>query len=164
MPPDLATTSRANEFGITLISLDEDFRKQYEPGAAPYSDRIARLRFLHNKGFKTWVSIEPYPTPNIITQDLKAVLGRVAFADKIIFGRLNYNRLVPQYPDYLTFYDQMAQSVADYCEKHEQEYHIKNGTWSNGHAKRPAAHDGDSVHLLYSRVRSHVAAAPRVED
>lgn len=164
LPHQLIETSHDNEFGITLISLDEDFRKRYEPGAAPYLDRIAHLRFLHDKGFKTWVSIEPYPTPNIITQDLKAVLCRVAFADKIIFGRLNYNRLVTQYPYSLTFYDQMAQLVSDYCEQHGQDYHIKKGTWSNGHAKRPTGKDGDSVRLLYGRVDPRVAAGPKAED
>lgn len=159
LPHELAETSRDNEFGITLISLDEDFRKEYEPGAAPYTDRIAYLRFLHNKGFKTWVSIEPYPTPNIVTQDLKAILRRVAFADKIIFGRLNYNRLVTQYPDYPDFYDKMAQLVSGYCEKHGQEYHIKNGTWSKGHVKQPTSQDGDSIRLLYGRADLRVAAA-----
>jgi len=159
LPHELAEMSRDNEFGITLISLDEDFRKEYEPGAASYADRIAYLRFLHNKGFKTWVSIEPYPTPNIITQDLKGILRRVAFADKIIFGRLNYNRLVTRYPDYLVFYDKMAQLVSGYCEKHGQEYHIKKGTWSNGHMGPLAGQDGDSIHLLYDRIDPRVAAA-----
>ena len=159
LPHELAETSHENEFGVTLISLDEDFRREYEPGAASYADRIAHLRFLHNKGFKTWVSIEPYPTPNIITQDLKDILRRVAFADKIIFGRLNYNRLVTQYPDYLAFYDTMAQLVSDYCEKHGQEYHIKKGTWSNGHMRPLAGQDSDSIRLLYGRADPRVVAA-----
>lgn len=155
LPPELAETSHDNEFGITLISLNEDFRKEFEPGAAPYKDRIERLRFLHDKGFKTWVSIEPYPTPNVIAQDLKGILRRVSFADKIIFGRLNYNRLVTQYPSHVEFYDQMAQLVADYCEKHGQKYHIKKGTWSSEHMKQLASRDGDSAHLLYDQTISH---------
>jgi DNA repair photolyase len=157
LPHELTETSPDNEFGITLVSLDEDFRKKYEPGAASFSDRIANLRLLHNKGFKTWVSIEPYPTPNILTQDLKIVLRRVAFADKIIFGRLNYNRLVTQYPDYLAFYNQMAQLVSDYCEKHGQEYHVKRGTWGDAHTRQPAGQDGDSIRLLYDQVGPRLA-------
>lgn len=149
LPRELAETSHENEFGVTLISLDEGFRKEYEPGAASYADRIDRLRFLHDQGFKTWVSIEPYPTPNIITQDLSRILHSVAFADKIIFGRLNYNRLVTRYPDHLVFYDAMAQLVSDYCEKHRQEYHIKKGTWSERHVEPVRRQDGDSVRLLY---------------
>lgn len=76
---------------FTLISLNELFRQQYEPHAAPYKDRIDCLRTLHDKGVKTWVSIEPYPTPNIIDQDFQEILEAVSFVDKIIFGKLNYN-------------------------------------------------------------------------
>ncbi len=38
------------------------------------------------------VSIEPHPTPNIMDQDLGAILESVDFVDKIIFGKLNYNK------------------------------------------------------------------------
>ena len=70
LPKKLSNMSRNNEYGITLISLDEKFRKEMEPNSAPFIKRINSLKYLHNKGFKTWVSIEPYPTPNIIDQDL----------------------------------------------------------------------------------------------
>jgi DNA repair photolyase len=150
LPRELVDTSKTNEFGITLVSLDEGFRERYEPGAAPYVDRIAHLRFLHNKGFRTWVSIEPYPTPNIILQDIEPLLKRTAFADKVIFGRLNYNRLVTQYPGYLAFYDSMAQAVSSFCTRHGQDFHIKKGTWSSRHTEEANRCGTDSVHLLYS--------------
>ena len=70
LPKELAELSKENEYGITLISLNEDFRKEMEPGSAPYKDRINALRYLHDKNCKTWVSIEPYPTPNIIENSL----------------------------------------------------------------------------------------------
>lgn len=69
LPIELTDLSQKNEYGITLISLDEDFRKQVEPNASSYSERIASLKALHDKGCHTWVSIEPYPTPNLIHQD-----------------------------------------------------------------------------------------------
>ena len=71
LPPELAEFSKENEYGITLVSLDEQYRKKMEPGSAFYSDRISALKFLHDEKFKTWVSIEPYPTPNIIHQELQ---------------------------------------------------------------------------------------------
>jgi len=40
--------------------------QKFEPFSAPYSLRVASLKYLHEKGFKTWASIEPYPTPNFI--------------------------------------------------------------------------------------------------
>jgi len=90
--------SRQNEYGITLVSLDEDFRKSYEPYAAPFEERIEALRYLHEMGFKTWVSIEPYLTPNIVSQELEEILAKVSFADKIVFGRLNYNAKIRAFP------------------------------------------------------------------
>ena len=70
LPSELVGYSKENEYGITLVSLDEEFRKRMEPNTALYADRIQALRVLHDAGCKTWVSIEPYPTPNIIEQDL----------------------------------------------------------------------------------------------
>lgn len=92
LPIELAQLSLGNEYGITLVSLDEAFRKEMEPNTAPYKERIAALRALHDAGSKTWVSIEPYPTPNFIEQDLNEILEAISFCDKIIFGRLNYNK------------------------------------------------------------------------
>ena len=71
--------------------LDEDYREKIEPGAASYADRLAALKALHDEGCKTWVSIEPYPTPNLIDQSLTEILEAVSFVDRIIFGRTNYN-------------------------------------------------------------------------
>lgn len=131
LPKQLENTSLQNEFGITLISLDEDFRKKMEPGSAPYKDRIKSLKYLHDKGFKTWVSIEPYPTPNFIDQDLSKILKKLNFVDKIIFGRLNYNSKVSEYKDHKKFFNEKANEVITFCQKNSKEYHIKEGTITN---------------------------------
>lgn len=128
LPKELANLSKQNEYGITLISLNEDFRKEMEPCSAPYIERIQALEYLHNLGYKTWVSIEPYPTPNFIEQDLGEILKELSFVDKIIFGRLNYNAKVSQYKDYKRFFNEMANLVVDYCKANKKQYHIKEGT------------------------------------
>lgn len=127
-PEEVLKTSKNNEYGITLISLNEKFRNEYEPGSAPYKARINGLRNLHENGFKTWVSIEPYPTPNIIEQDLKEILEAVDFTDKIIFGRLNYNKMVSSYKGYKEYYNNLAVQVVEFCELKGILYHIKEGT------------------------------------
>lgn len=128
LPKKLADLSKDNEYGITLISLNEDFRKEMEPGSAPYKERIEALKYLHNKGCKTWVSIEPYPTPNFIEQDLSKILSELKFVDKIIFGRLNYNAKVSQYKNYKQFFNDMANLVINFCKTNNKQYHIKDGT------------------------------------
>lgn len=131
LPEALAELPLDNEYGITVVSLDEEYIRKYEPGTAPVDERIAALQELSNAGKKTWVSIEPYPTPNIVDQNLRELLDTVAFADRIIFGRLHYNKRVSEYLNHKMFYNQCAADVIRFCENHGISYHIKNGTLTN---------------------------------
>lgn len=128
IPIDLKDFSKENEYGITLISLDEKYREKYEPGAAPYKERIQALKKLHNADCKTWVSVEPYPTPNIIEQDIRDILDEISFTDTIIFGRTNYSKEISSYKEHKKFYNEQAQIVIDYCKEKEIEYYIKEKT------------------------------------
>jgi len=128
LPLELSNLNKSNIYGITLISLDEDFRKVMEPFSAPYLERIAGLKQLKQRGFSTWVSIEPYPTPNIIKQDISILLDKVKFVDKIVFGKLNYNKKVSEYNNAKIFFNKMAKEVITFCKKMNIECHIKNGT------------------------------------
>ena len=111
LPIELADLSMENQYGITLISLDEPFRENIEPNAAPLKERINSLYELHKRGCKTWVSIEPYPTPNIIEQDFDEILNSISFVDKIIFGRTNYNPEVTKHPNHKEFYNELSVQV-----------------------------------------------------
>ena len=117
-----------NEYGITLVSLGEGFKKEFEPYSAPYKDRIKALKYLQGKGLKTWISMEPYPTPNLVKQDLRKILKVVSFVDKIIFGKLNYNVESNQSGYNGDFYQGCADIVIEFCKKNDIEYHIKYGT------------------------------------
>lgn len=128
LPAELAELADANEYGISLISLDENYRARMEPGTAPYVERIHALKFLHERACKTWVSMEPYPTPNLIEQNLSEILSAIDFTDKIIFGRTNYSKDVSAYVDHKNFYNECAAQVIDFCESHAIDYHIKHGT------------------------------------
>lgn len=128
LPIELADLSQDNEYGITLISLDEAYREKMEPYAAPYKERLAAMKALHDRGCKTWVSIEPYPTPNLIQQDLQKLLEALAFTDRIIFGRTNYSKEVSEYTQHKQFYNDCAQQVIRFCEDKGITYHIKNKT------------------------------------
>lgn len=129
LPQRLAECSRDNGYGITLISLDEEYRGRMEPGAAPYDKRLEALKWLHDRGCKTWVSMEPYPTPNLINQDLNELLEAVSFADRIIFGRTNYSKEVTSgYPEHKKFYNEKAKEVIDFCTNRKIAYHIKEKT------------------------------------
>ena len=117
-----------NEYGITLVSLNEDFRKEFEPNSAAFKDRIKALKQLHDKGLKTWVSMEPYPTPNLIKQDLLEILEGVSFVNKIVFGRLNYSVKSSEFKYSKEFYNSLALSVIKFCKRNKIAYYIKQGT------------------------------------
>ncbi len=135
LPYKLASFSKKNVYGITLVSLDEGYRENYEPGSAPYEVRISALEALHAAGCRTWVSMEPYPTPNLIEQSLHNILERVSFADRIIFGRTNYNKTVSSYPRVKSWYNDQATQVIAFCKSKGIDYYIKKGTMSDGLSK-----------------------------
>mgnify|MGYP000024076354 FL=1 len=128
LPIELKECSLRNEHGITLITLDEDYRRKMEPGAASCEERLAALRALHDAGCRTWVSIEPYPTPNLIEQNLHDLLESVGFVDRIIFGRTNYSKEVSAYTAHKHFYNKCAAEVVQFCQERNISYHIKEKT------------------------------------
>lgn len=104
-----------NICGISLVSLSEDFRRQWEPGASPYQERIAALEYLHDNGCYTLAHIEPYPTPNIFQQNLELLLKAVGFVDQIMFSGWNYNPRVKEFEGYQQFYSEQAAVVHRFC-------------------------------------------------
>lgn len=126
--------SPLNEYGITVISVNEDHRIKFEPNATSYEDRIENLRKIHVAGLKTWASIEPYPTPNISKQNLLTLLEKISFVDKIVFGRLNYNGEVTNYPYHKGFYNKCVSDVISFCKQNKIHYHIKTGTDTKSHS------------------------------
>ena len=119
-----------NEYGITLVSLNNKFKKEFEPFSSPYEKRIDSLRKLHDAGLKTWVSIEPYPTPNLdgTAVNIENILEKIKFVDKIIFGKLNYNVNSSKFCNNKSFYSEISKRVIEFCEKNRIKYHIKFGT------------------------------------
>jgi len=127
---------QTNEYGITLVSLNNKFKQKFEPFSAPYEKRIRSLKKLAKAGLETWVSIEPYPTPELdkTADDLETLLEKIKFVNKIIFGKLNYRRLnynsgsSQVWENNHDFYKRKAQKIIDFCKKNDIEYHIKFGT------------------------------------
>jgi DNA repair photolyase len=121
LPAELADRRRFpcdNTHGISLVSLDEGFRREWEPGAAPPAERIAALRRLHNAGRRTLVHIEPYPTPSIFEQDLARILAEVRFVDHVFFGGWNYSSRVSRDRAVEAFYLRQSSIVRRFCAQH----------------------------------------------
>ncbi|MEW6411661.1 MAG: radical SAM protein [Candidatus Zixiibacteriota bacterium] len=139
-----------NEYGISFVSNSASYLREYEPYSAKWFMRVRSLERLSNQGAKTWVSMEPYPTPNIADQDINELLERIGFVDKIVFGRLNYNVRSKEYEGHRDYYNDLCSQVVSFCESHGIEYHLKHGT----DTRVGAAHICGGVHTpMRSAVR-----------
>lgn len=74
-------------FASTLTSLDADFSRQWERGAALPADRIETLRRFHEAGIFTWVSLEPVLDTEATLQIIRETHR---FVDLFKVGRVNY--------------------------------------------------------------------------
>ncbi|MCI8995232.1 MAG: hypothetical protein HFI30_06025 [Lachnospiraceae bacterium] len=84
LPEVLEIYFKKMECGITLILLDEMYRKYMEPGAATYVNRLAPLWRLHDKGCKTYVNVHPsredlqwQRRPDLLVKCMKSALSRM---------------------------------------------------------------------------------------
>ena len=110
------------------VSLDTIAQEISDATTVSYPDVLAALKALHEAGCKTWVSMEPYPTPNMVKQDLKELLEEVSFTDRIIFGRTNYSKVANAYEGHKHFYNECAAEVISFCQERGIDYHIKKKT------------------------------------
>lgn len=76
------------EYGTTLVFTDEYLRQEIEPNATSSLERIECLQIFHDKGFFTYVSLEPVWYPE---QTLKLVELSAPYVDFFKIGKLNYN-------------------------------------------------------------------------
>ena len=72
--------------------------------------------------------MEPYPTPNLVKQDLNKILNEIKFVNKIVFGKLNYSVKSSQFKGNAEFYEDCANTIKNFCKKEDIQYHIKYGT------------------------------------
>jgi DNA repair photolyase len=77
----------AIKVGATLTFVSDSMSKEYEPFAANPSDRMATLIQLHQKGIRTFVSIEPVINP---IQSLAAMEVTLDYVDEYKIGKLNH--------------------------------------------------------------------------
>jgi hypothetical protein len=90
-----------NDSGMTLMTHEETRHKPDKRDKERGSKGAYGI--MLGIGFKTWDSIESYPTPNIVSQELKEILDKVSFADKIVFGRLKRTSSLSNYHIYFVF-------------------------------------------------------------
>jgi DNA repair photolyase len=110
--------------GMTIVSDNDDFSKRFEPNAKPFSFRLKSLLDAHANGFYTWVSIEPYPTPNKFEQSFSDLLSKIDFVDFMIFGKWNYDKTTND----REFYSRIVAMFNRYCAEQGIRHFVKSET------------------------------------
>jgi len=79
------------ELGMTVTSLDEKFRKKFEPGASPVEERAHAVEEASSMGIKTWIFYGPIiPSQNDSEGEMNAVIGLAErTGSMILYDRLN---------------------------------------------------------------------------
>lgn len=103
--------------GISLNTLDDDFRRDMEPSAPSVQRRLRAMETLHSAGITTYLFISPiFPYITDIRSLIDAVKG---YADKICFENLNLSGaarsdildyIAEKYPQYLDGYKAIYQN------------------------------------------------------
>jgi len=113
----LAKNPELSEYGTSLVFIDEDLRKQMEPGASSTQERISALKKAHKMGIFTYVSLEPVWFPE---DALKLIDETYKFVDFYKVGKLNYNTQQKNVD-----WKQFRLDVINRLEKYGNKYYIK---------------------------------------
>ena len=97
---DLLAGYEKSRFGTTLVFTSQADASHWEPNSASIADRIEAIKTAHDKGIKTWISLEPVIDPR---QALELVKALNPVVDHWKIGKLNYNKGVSGKVDWYLF-------------------------------------------------------------
>jgi DNA repair photolyase len=104
-------------FASTLTSLDAEFSRKWERGAADPDDRLSALKTFHDAGIFTWASLEP-------TLDVDASIEIIKrtheFVDLFKIGRVNYLPMTKT-----TDWESYTHQIIELCQSLGVKHYIK---------------------------------------
>lgn len=104
-----------NKYGTTLTYNNDMLSSEFEPKAAPYSERIEALKEAYRRGIYTWVSLEP-----VISDEMALFMVEMTreYVDEYKVGKLNYHK---SDIDWKRF----GNDIVEKLEKHGKKHYIK---------------------------------------
>jgi DNA repair photolyase len=97
---DLLEKYEKCSFGTTLVLASQEDADYWEPKAASIADRVEALKAAHQRGIRTWVSMEPVIDPD---QAISLVKVLHPFVSHWKVGKLNYNKGISDHVDWPGF-------------------------------------------------------------
>jgi len=79
------------EVGMTITSMDDMFRRRFEPGASPPEERAHALEEVSSKGVRTWIFYGPIiPRLNDSPEEIEPIVSLAQRTkSRILYDRLN---------------------------------------------------------------------------
>ncbi|MGF7117654.1 radical SAM protein [Methanobacterium oryzae] len=134
MDLDLIRQFKNSEIGFSFSTLDEDIRKEVEPGASPVKNRINALKEVHEARIKTHVFISPILP---FLTDWKEIIEKTRdYVDYFMFENLNITGTVwasvkrfleQKHPDLVQeykkiysdniYWDIIEEEIIEFCKK-----------------------------------------------
>jgi DNA repair photolyase len=116
---DLLERYGKSRFGSTLVFMGQKYADYWEPGAATIKDRIKAIQEAHDRGIKTWVSLEPVIYPSQALQIIKELHPIV---DHWKVGKINHYSEIAKWVDWIRFREEVKGSLQDVG----ADFYIKN--------------------------------------
>ena len=112
--------------GMTIVSLDEEFWRKFEPRTLRPDIRLALIDAYEESG---WISMEPYPPSTIYKQNLGELLERFTdcYIDLIVFGMWNYDPRAKT-EEARKEYAEDIEILTDFCKSNDIRLHVKSDT------------------------------------
>ena len=136
---DLIGKLSRSEVGLTMVTLDEDVARNFEPKASPIKERLEALKTLSGSGIETYAFIGPI-LPHITEESLEELVAKLAKTPvkRVLIDRLNikagnwrtikgtllkhYPNLLPKFEEALfkqsNYYERLKPKVGELCKKH----------------------------------------------
>lgn len=127
---DLLKKFNEKEVGITITTLDDSVRRNFEPFSSPVGERLEALRLLHENGIKTYIFVGPV-LPHLTDKNLEELIKTASElkVDYLWFDKLNLKPgvwenmqklLEKSYPELLPSWKEIFFSKNDYYEKFKE--------------------------------------------
>jgi len=114
---DLFASYPKSRFGTTLCFTNQEDADEWEPNAASVNDRITAIKHAHNRGIKTWVSLEPVIIPEQAMEIIRMLHPYVHWK----VGKINHMKKIEDQHDWIAF----REETRDLLESVGADYYLK---------------------------------------
>jgi len=128
--------------GCTLTFDNDIHSLEYEPGAAPASERIEMLKYFNEHNVETWVSMEPVLNHN---HSLNLIKMAMPYTSHFKIGKLNHFPDIERKIDWTQF----LHDVVEIMRENNKPFYIKNDLlkWNDNIVFEPCEIDQDYLNV-----------------